>query len=67
MIDGAKVKRADASPLHARCGCSLIVSTEPVEPDSVPEGLVHDHGEYGPTLGDPNHDHLTPAQAQARK
>jgi hypothetical protein len=27
---------------------------------------VFDHGEYGPTLGDPEHDHLTSAEALAR-
>lgn len=66
MIDGAKVKRADASPLHARCGCALAVVTEDFEPDPVPEGLVHMHGEYGPTLGDPEHQHLSEAQALRR-
>lgn len=66
MIDGAKVKLASASPLHARCGCGLEPLTVDVEPDPVPDGLVHEHGEYGPTLGDPSHDHLTPAEALDR-
>lgn len=66
MINGAKVKRADASPLHPACGCTLSILTDPFEPDPVPDGLVHDHGEYGPTLGNPEHDHLTPAEALNR-
>lgn len=66
MIDGAKVKRADASPLHSRCGCALFPLTDSFAPDPVPAGLVHDHGEYGPTLGNPEHDHLTPAEALNR-
>lgn len=66
MIDGAKVLRADASPLHPACGCGLSVETEPVEPTPIPEGLIHDHGEYGPTLGDPSHNYLTQAEALRR-
>lgn len=66
MIDGAKVHRADASPLHNRCGCGLEPLTEPVEPTPVPEGLVYEHGEYGLVLGDPEHNHLTQAEALRR-
>lgn len=66
MIDGAKVRRADASPLHARCGCGLEPLTVTVAPDPVPEGLVHEHGEYGLVLGDPSNDHLTPTEALDR-
>lgn len=66
MIDGAKVKRADASPLHARCGCALGPLIDDFDPDPVPEGLIHDHGEYGPTLGNPEHHHLSEAEALRR-
>lgn len=67
MIDGAKVLRADASPLHNRCGCGLEPSMERVEPDPLPDGVATwEHGEYGLVLGDPSHDHLTEAEALNR-
>lgn len=68
LINGAKVLHADAMPLHNRCGCGLEPLTVLVEADPLPAGVaVHDHGEYGPTLGDPSHDHLAPAEALDRQ
>lgn len=67
LVNGAFVKRADASPLHNRCGCGLEPATEDGEPTPLPEGVaVHEHGEYGLVLGDPAHDHLSEADALAR-
>lgn len=55
-IAGAFVKRADASPLHARCGCGLRPELEehPVTP--LPDGVaVHEHGETGLQIGSDSH------------
>lgn len=55
-LNGAFVRSANAMPLHAGCGCGL----EPVESvqreTPIPDGVaIHEHGEYGPTIADPNH------------
>ena len=71
LVDGAYVKRADAMALHTYCGCSLEPLTGPhpraaklpdgtpvsdlVPQDDVQGVAVREHGEYGPTLGDPAH------------
>ena len=60
LVDGAFVKSASAMPLHPGCGCGLepILQREPVTPS--PDGVaVHEHGELGATLGDPEHDFTT--------
>ena len=62
-INGAYVKSADASPLHNRCGCSLEPLTRPHPRAAyLPSGAaierdyaVHEHGELGATLTDPDH------------
>jgi len=74
-VNGAYVKRADAMPLHNHCGCGLEALTD-VHRGAVflPDGTqareyaygpkspvaVHEHGELGPVLTDPN-DHFTGA------
>lgn len=59
-VNGAQFRKQDPMPLHPLCGCGV----EPVpyargarfKPDPMPEGVaVRDHGELGPTLGDPSH------------
>lgn len=62
-IDGAYVKRADAMPLHPRCGCGLEPLTAPHSlATNLPSGVaVHDHGEMGPVLGAPQHDFTSQA------
>jgi hypothetical protein len=66
LVDGAYVKRADASPLHDRCGCGLVPRIEPAHPTPLPAGVaVHEHGELGPTLADPAHDFTTHADLAA--
>lgn len=65
-IDGAFVKSASAMALHPGCGCSLVPVETPVGPSAVPEGVsVRSHGELGPTLGSPDHDFTTEAEALA--
>lgn len=55
-IDGAFVRRADASPLHPHCGCTLEPIFEPVAESPLPEGVaVSRHGELGPVIGDAEH------------
>lgn len=67
LVNGAFVKRADASPLHPRCGCSLAVELVAAEPTPLPNGVaVHPHAEYGPVLADPSHHHLSEHDALAR-
>lgn len=57
LIDGAFVKSASAMALHPGCGCGLEPDTEPHPLTAVPDGVqVSEHGELGPTLGDPEHD-----------
>jgi hypothetical protein len=54
LVNGAFVKRADAMPLHNRCGCGLDPILQEVHVTSVPDGVaVHQHGELGPLLTDP--------------
>lgn len=56
LIDGALVLRADASPLHPRCGCGLAVELQSVVPTPLPDGVgLELHGELGPMLVDPAH------------
>ncbi len=56
LVDGAKLLSPDALPLHAHCGCGIAPRTEPADPTPLPAGVaVREHGEYGPTLGDPAH------------
>jgi hypothetical protein len=58
MIDGAFVRTADAMPLHPHCGCTLEPVEDDVEDSTPPDGVeVFEHGELGPMLGDPAHDH----------
>lgn len=60
MIDGAKVRSADAMPLHPGCGCSLEPLLEAVEPTPAPADVaVNEHGELGPMVGDPSDDFST--------
>lgn len=60
LVEGAFVKSADAMPLHNRCGCGLDPILEEVEDTSVPDGVaVHEHGELGPYLADPDHKFTT--------
>jgi hypothetical protein len=67
LLDGVKLARADAAATHPRCGCSIVPRTQRTEPDPLPAGVtVWDHGEYGATLGDPAHDHLSEGQALSR-
>ena len=62
LVNGAFVKRADAMPLHNRCGCGLDPIMQEVAVSSVPEGVaVHQHGELGPLLTDPAHDFTSPS------
>lgn len=71
LVDGAYVKRADASPLHNHCGCGLEPLLQP-HPHAkyLPNGAavhdgfaVHEHGELGAVLTDPAHDFTTAALA----
>lgn len=57
-IAGAFVKSADAAPLHPGCGCTLVPVEQDWPVDPLPSSVaVYDHGELGPTLADPAHDH----------
>lgn len=67
-ISGAYVKSAFAMPLHNNCNCTLEPLTK-VHPNAkwLPDGThitdayaVHEHGELGPVLTNPD-DHFTPA------
>lgn len=59
LVNGAFVKSADAMPLHNRCGCGLDPVMQDVIVTQHPEGVaVHQHGELGPLLTDPE-DHFT--------
>jgi hypothetical protein len=61
-VNGAYVKRANAYPLHNRCGCGLEPLTEPHPlAAKLPSGVaVHEHGEMGALLT-PADDHFTSA------
>lgn len=56
-IDGAFVKSADAMPLHPGCGCGLEPVTGTPRPSTEPPSTVavHEHGELGPVLTNPEH------------
>lgn len=65
-IAGAFVKSADASPLHNRCGCSLVPVTGPVEASPMPaEVAIHEHGELGAVLTPAGQHFTTEHQALA--
>lgn len=58
-IAGAFVKRADASPLHPGCGCTLVPVEQEQRQDRLPPTVaVYEHGEMGATLEDPAHSHI---------
>jgi hypothetical protein len=63
LVNGAKVKRADAMPLHNRCGCGLDpILADDFTVSSTPDGVaIHEHGELGPLLTDPAHDFTGPS------
>jgi hypothetical protein len=57
LVNGAFVKSATAMPLHNRCGCGLDPVMRDVTVTEHPETVaVHQHGELGPMLTDPEHD-----------
>ena len=62
LVNGAFVKSASAMPLHNRCGCGLDPVMQEVTVSSTPEGVaVHQHGELGPLLTDPNYEFTGPS------
>lgn len=76
LIAGRRYLVEDLQPAHPRCGCSCAPITAENRGDftgkrendlSLPPGVaIHEHGEYGPVVGDPNHDFLSEAEALAR-
>ncbi len=55
-VDGARLRTANAMALHDRCGCSIEPEVNAAAPTPLPDDVaVHEHGELGPTLGDPAH------------
>lgn len=55
-VDGAILNSDDAMPLHNFCGCGIEPLTDAPPVSALPSTVaVHDHGELGPVLADPNH------------
>lgn len=69
LVAGQRYLTEQLLPIHNRCGCGVDVITAADRGNffagnmandlSIPGVAVHEHGELGPVLGDPNHSFLT--------
>ncbi len=75
LIAGQRYRTDQLMPAHNRCGCGVDVITAanrqnfsgvPGNDLSVPGAGVYEHGELGPLVGDPSHEHLSESAALAR-
>lgn len=72
LVSGQRYRTDQLMPVHNRCGCSVDVITAENRDQfsgkrendlSVDGAAVHEHGELGPVLTDPDHHFTTEAQA----